>query len=261
MAVAKKTEIQRIITDAVEELKRLRKVNEKEFRDVPPVLWFGDIGSPKPKVLVISANPSRPDQPVGNPRIPSATGWNLEKVDIDRLENDYNRYFFNNPATKWFGANPADKSKKEDRQGRIEDFLNGMDASFYGDFAYQAIHIDILPFSTETSFTQIDSEIMAIDGVPQWINTHVQELIRLIEPKLIIINGTSNFNYFNLCVNVGAQPYRAIQCDKTSIWHANPQPDMPPIIGISMNMGSYCFNRREELVNLGKEVKKQLKFK
>lgn len=256
----KKAEIHRIICEAVGELKRLRREYGKEFRDVPPVLWFGDIESSKPKVLVISANPSRPDQPVGNPRIPSATGWNLKKVKIARLVNDYNRYFFNNPATKWFGVNPADKGKKEDRQGRIEDFLNGIDASFYGDFTYQAIHIDILPFSTETSFTQIDSEIMATNGVPQWINTHVQEMIRLIGPKLIIINGTSNFNYFNLCVNVGAQPYQAIQCGKTSIWQANLQPNMPPIIGISMNMGSYCFNRREELVKLGKEVKKQFKL-
>jgi hypothetical protein len=43
-----------------------------------------------------------------------------------------------------------------------------------------------------------------------------------------------------------------------TIWESS---NTPKIIATSLNMGSYCFNRREELVNLGKEVKKQSKLK
>jgi hypothetical protein len=256
----KKTEIQRIITDAVEELKRLQKAWKEEFRDVPPVLWFGDIESTKPKVLVISANPSRPDQPAGNPRIPSSIGWNINKVDISKLEDDYNRYFFNNPATQWFGKNNV-----QEGQGRIEDFLNGMDASFYGTKKYQAIHIDLIPFSTTTTFTQIDNQIMAIDGLPEWVDKHVKELIALIDPKVIIINGNSNFDFFNLCVNLGAQPYKAIVLplnkgkeDATvTIWESS---STPKIIATSLNMGSYCMHSWQTIMHLGEQVYKHLKF-
>ena len=190
----KKAEIHRIICEAVEELKRLRTIWKEEFRDVPPVLWFGDIESSKPKVLVISANPNRPDQPESKPRIPYSNDWKKGGRDIAKLEEDYNRYFFNNPSTKWFGKNNV-----QEGQGRIEDFLNGMDASFYGTKKYQAIHIDLIPFSTTTTFTQIDNQIMAINGLPEWVDKHVKKLVALIDPKVIIINGNSNFDFFNLC--------------------------------------------------------------
>ena len=109
--------IERIISESVEELKRLRTIWKEEFRDVPPVLWFGDIESSKPKVLVISANPNRPDQPESNPRIPYSNEWKKGGRDLAKLEEDYNRYFFNNPSTKWFGKNNV-----QEGQGRIEDF-------------------------------------------------------------------------------------------------------------------------------------------
>lgn len=253
-------EVKRIISEAVEELKRLRKIWPEEFRDVPPVLWFGDIESSKPKVLVISANPNRPDQPAGNPRIPSAKGWDLKKVNIADLENDYNRYFFNNPYTNWFGKNNV-----QEGQGRIEDFLNGMDASFYGTKKYQAIHIDLIPFSTTTTFTQIDNQIMAIDGLPEWVDKHVKELVALIDPKVIIINGNSNFDFFNLCVNIGAQPYKAIVLPlnkgmkeaTVTIWESS---STPKIIATSLNMGSYCMHSWQTIMHLGEQIYKHLKF-
>lgn len=253
-------EVKRIISEAVEELKRLRKIWPEEFRDVPPVLWFGDIESPNPKVLVISANPNRPDQPESNPRIPSAKGWDLKKVNIADLENDYNRYFFNNPYTNWFGKNNV-----QEGQGRIEDFLNGMDASFYGTKKYQAIHIDLIPFSTTTTFTQIDNQIMAIDGLPEWVDKHVKELVALIDPKVIIINGNSNFDFFNLCVNIGAQPYKAIVLPlnkgmkeaTVTIWESS---STPKIIATSLNMGSYCMHSWQTIMHLGEQIYKHLKF-
>ena len=61
-------------------------------------------------------------------------------------------------AGTWFGKEYK-KTNKE--QGRIEDFLNGLDASFYDktnkeEYTYQAIHIDILPFATTESFSHIN---------------------------------------------------------------------------------------------------------
>ena len=256
----KKIDIQRIISEAVEELKRLRKIWPEEFRDVPPVLWFGDIESPKPKVLVISANPNRPDQPESNPRIPYSNKWKKGGRDIAKLEEDYNRYFFNNPYTNWFGKNNV-----QEGQGRIEDFLNGMDASFYGTKKYQAIHIDLIPFSTTTTFTQIDNQIMAIDGLPEWVDKHVKELVALIDPKVIIINGNSNFDFFNLCVNIGAQPYKAIVLPlnkgmkeaTVTIWESS---STPKIIATSLNMGSYCMHSWQTIMHLGEQVYKHLNF-
>ena len=174
---------------------------------------------------------------------------------------DYNNYFVNNPSKKWFGGDMSHT------QGRIEDFLNGLGASFYGGNNYvQAIHIDLLPFSTESTFTTIDSQIMAIEGVPQWINQHLHKMIELIKPNLIIINGSSNFAYFNQCIDMNAQPYTAsfnpvelaYKEKSITIWYANQTDNVPPIIATSVNMGSFCFHSKDTLRKLGEAVKKRL---
>ena len=249
----------KLVNESIRELKHLRNVKKQVFRDVPPVLWFGNITTLKSKVLVLSANPSRPDQPVGKARIPSADKWNKEIVTTDDLIRDYNNYFQNdNRAINWFGDKPME-GRNDDQQGRIEDFLNGMGASFYDDNNYQpAIHIDLLPFSTEKPFTHVIDEILSIDGVPEWIDAHVRSLIRIIKPNIVIINGISNFNCFNLCVNVGAQPYTPYSYGNTTIWRSAKQDNFPTIIGVSMNMGSSCRKKRKELIDLGKYVKKLL---
>lgn len=254
------TNLKVLILDIIEELKRLRGLWKDEFRDVPPVLWFGDIHN-NPQVLVVSANPSRPDKPNSNPRIPYCKKWNIDQPDVEELMKDYNNYFVNNPSKKWFGGDMSHT------QGRIEDFLNGLGASFYGGKNYiQAIHIDLLPFSTESTFTAIDSQIMAIEGVPQWINQHLHKMIELIKPKLIIINGSSNFAYFNQCIDMNAQPYTAsfnpvelAHKEKSiTIWYANKTDNVPPIIATSVNMGSFCFHSKDTLRKLGEAVKKRL---
>lgn len=245
-----------IIHDAICKLEELQG-NENignEFRDIPPVLWFGNIDSDTPKMLVVSTNPNRPDLPEDNPRIPYCKEWVKKERDIEALAKDYNNYFFNNPSTNWFGKDPKNE-KEEVQQGRIEDFLNGLDASFYGEANYQAIHIDLLPFSTKTTFTKIDTKIMAIKGLSQWINKHLQEMIDIIKPEAIIVNGSTNFDYFNLCINLGAQPYQAYKFNKSTIWISTRQPNIPPIIGISTNMGSYCLYKRHELLEMGRQVK------
>ena len=247
-----------LINASIVEWERLHELCPDEFRNVPPVLWFGDMLSSKPKVLVISANPSRPDMPKGNPRIPSAKKWNSKEVNINRLIEDYNTYFSHpNRATNWFGSNP-DISKSINQQGRIEDFLNGLDASFYGNKKYQAIHIDLLPFSTKHSFIHIVDSLMKLDGITTWIDTHIRELVKMIQPKWIIINGNTNFRYFNLCVNVGAQPYSVYEHNGTTIWQAAQYPNIPSIIGLSTNMGSRCRKKWYELQGIGEYIRKNI---
>ena len=262
------TNLTTLILDTIDELKSLQVIWKDEFRDVPPVLWFGNLNEKqtplKGRVLVISANPSRPEQPKNNPRIPYSEKWNTELVKVEELMKDYNNYFVNNPYKQWFGGNSSNS------KGRIEDFLNGLGASFYQsiykEMSYQAIHIDLLPFSTESTFTTIDNQIMAIGGVPQWINQHLRKMIELINPKLIIINGSSNFTYFNQCIDLNTQPYTAsynpvelAPNEKSiTIWYANKVENVPPIIATSVNMGSFCFHSKDTLRKLGEEVKKRL---
>lgn len=252
-----------IIIESIEKIDSLLEQHEALFPNVPPVSWFGDMSSEKPKVVVISANPNKPDKPDNNPRIPYSTEWKKGGRDSTQLEHDYNNYFFHNPFTNWFGLNPSNESLYSHSQGRIEDFLNGLDASFYGCKTYQAIHIDLLPFSTKQSFVNVDSQLMAIEGLPKWIDDHIKEMIELIQPELIIINGISNFNFFNQCVNLYAQPYTAHLCNisegnkhlEVTIWEAHKSDHFPPIIATSTNMGSYCLYTPETLNTLGCYVK------
>lgn len=255
-----------IIEDVLRMQKHLLSLPEGKdlFRDdVPPVVWFGDINSAKPKILVISANPNNIDKPKENPRIPSSHNWDINKADVKKLEEDYNNYFRNNPDTGWFG-------KVKGTQGRIEDFLNGLDASFYdGEYKYQGIHIDLLPFTTHKSFTKIANQIMAIPGLPEWIDQHVKEMIALIQPELVVVNGDTNFKYFNQCVGLGLQPYHVTihtfsmfkDSKNIIVWDARTSDNAHyPVIATSINMGSFCTRSWEVLYELGKRIKEQFKL-
>lgn len=245
-----------IITDAISKWGTLRSIKENKITEIPPVLWFGDMRSDKDKIIVISANPNKPHLPARKPRIPCYKNWNKgsDIPSADLLEKEYNEYFRTdlgrNPATNWFGL----KDKKTG-QGRIEQFLNGLDASFYqsNKYKYQSIHIDLLPFATYLHFAKIaDLLLEKNDGLSTWINKHIHDMIELINPKLIIVNGKTNFYYFNLCVNIGAQPYTQHRYWKNTIWISN---SSPKVIATSFNMGSSCRLSCTELIDLGISVK------
>ena len=246
-----------IIEDSIKKLNELLISSESSelFKNVPPVCWFGNIDTDKSTVMVISANPSKPEEPRSNPRIPSAKYW-PNSYSVENLINDYNGYFNHvNCATRWFGKSPS-ITRETNSQGRIEDFLNGLEASFYGGMKYNAIHIDLLPFSTKKSFVKVSDKIMQIDGIPEWINEHIRKMIELINPKLIIVNGATNFVYFNLCVNMDAQPYSAININNTKVWKSSNSCRIP-IFGISMNMGSRCTKTHNYLREIGSEIGKK----
>ena len=258
--MSKKTKT--LIKDTIEESEQLISLYSTHetqyiFKEIPPVLWFGDLKSAKEKILVISANPNKPDMPEDNPRIPYSTEWKKGGRDVTKLEKEYNEYFrtdlWRNPATNWFG-----QKDKDTGQGRIEQFLNGLDASFYENekYKYQAIHIDLLPFATTKHFTKIADQLLEKnDWLSSWINKHIHDMIELIHPKLIIVNGKTNFYYFNLCVNIGAQPYTLHHYGKNMIWISN---SSPKIIATSFNMGSSCRLQSSDLVNIGKNINSKI---
>ena len=255
-------QIEYLISESVRELELLRHNKHEEFQQVPPVLWFGDITSNKEKILVISANPNKPEEPQKAPRLPYCKNWKNGERDVSELAKQFNEYFAidRNPFTAWFGANP--NTWTDVSQGHIEGFLSGLDASFYGGNKYQAIHIDLLPFSTKPHFAEIADKIMGISGLPEWINRHLHQLIELIQPKLIIVNGGTNFHYFNLLINLDAQPYGIYKLyDGCTLWKAADNPNRPPIIGLSLNMGSRCCLKWWELQALGKETVEKTNIK
>lgn len=209
-----------------EELKNL----SSEFKKVPPVLWFGNLNSTKEKIVVISANPNNPQK-------------YLNSANIE----EYNAYFSNKHNMRWFGG--------------IEAFINGFNASFFEQKCdYQAIHIDLLPFATENHFKKIADDLMAIEELPEWIDKHIRELINLIKPKLIIINGKTNFKYFNQCVNLRAQPYKVSNYSvenksEITIW----QSCNIPLIATSVNLGNNIYSY-EELKTVAIKLKNDFKF-
>ena len=241
-----------------------------EFKKVPPVLWFGDLNSEKPKVVVISANPHNPERCICKEQV-----WDENNPNIPQLIEDYNNYFKqgNNPATNWFGQNSNEH--KAENQARIEDFLNGLGASFYDKndeekYRYQAIHIDLLPLATTTDFSKIAKNLMEIKVLQKFINDHIRELIQLINPKLVIVNGVTNKKYFEECLGIypiihkNPEMYESFTVNNKKkynlrIWDFDNIKDSK-VIAISRNMGTSCRVNKESLYSIGEQERKRLKL-
>src|SRR6266849_5303409 len=119
----------------------------------PPVLWFGNATSSKPKVLTIGANPSRREfladssaqamekvRQSGNQsllsylepshhrfRLLSGSERLMDILGSEKLQGQiltaYNGYFTRNPYKTWFGHNRDDSYN-------VEGFLRGFGASY-----------------------------------------------------------------------------------------------------------------------------------
>ena len=234
----------------------LKGILPGKFKNVPPVVWFGDVEDERDRVLVISANPHNPEK-----CIESAKYWNDEEINKDyssyagEVIRDYNNYFCGVYSKKWFNS--------------IEAFLNGLDASFKKNEdqkvqktkkekkTYQAIHIDLLPFATVSPFKTIANKLMEIDGLPEFINEHIKDLIDILRPKLVIVNGDTNFEYFNLCVNIGSQPNKIIYNGKGGkIWKSCYKiKERYNVISTSFNMG-HRYLSDITLTNIAKSINK-----
>ncbi|GEM_PF-1705790 len=172
---------------------------------VPPIVWFGNAASAKNKVITIGVNPSRKE-------FCDKHGNLLEKSRIvlsnnaKDLEQSFNDYFNVNPYANWFG-----------RDGKIEGFLNGMRASYYdGKADYQAIHIDLFPFATNPTFTRINGDFVQKDLFSsKWTKEFVMNLIEAIEPRVIIVFGSTNIKYFQEAVAKAEHASQYLWTDKS----------------------------------------------
>ena len=157
--------------------------------NVPPILWFGNMNSDKQKIVTIGANPS-------DREFCSKTGTIYNRFvystpyNAINLEKAYNEYFQHNPYRGWFGAPSG---------GRVEAFLNGLDASYYdnSDFTYQAIHIDFFPFATNKKFKDIQGIVETSLFQTGWAEQSVKELLNYIKPEKIVVFGQLN----NMCLD------------------------------------------------------------
>lgn len=275
-AIEKRKEFQKKLEEKYK-VKNFKYCNSKkqaekeylEFKKVPPVLWFGDLNAEKPKVVVISANPHNPERCICKEQV-----WDENNPNIPQLIEDYNNYFKtdkNSPATNWFGQNSNEH--KAENQARIEDFLNGLGASFYDKdnkekYPYQAIHIDLLPLATTTDFSKIAKDLMDIAGLKDFIKRHIEELLKLIKPELVIINGITNKKYFEECLKLNAHrepnTYESFTVNNKNkynrrIWNLENIGDSK-VIAISINMGTSCRVNKESLYLIGEQERKRLKL-
>lgn len=178
----------------------------------PPVVWFGELFSPnsgfaktdftekrsdKEIILTVGANPSwrefhdkqggRTLLTGSKQRLPLLpTPYPVSGLMISQLVDimkGFNDYFKINPFVSWFG-----------RASRVEAFLNGMGASYYGGYKYQAIHIDLFPFSTCKNYTSIVPIVNNVLMKSGWAPAIFRDIVNFIKPARIVVFGKSNYD-------------------------------------------------------------------
>jgi hypothetical protein len=268
-----------LLIEATKKLLWLRQQDgwAKELpRRCPPILWFGDAGSPKRKVLTIGANPSRweyldrscrraldrfkesgeesllcyLDKP--RFRVLDASSESLGRVAEDpglraEIMQGYNNYFLENPYRRWFG--------REDGYN-VEGFLRGLGASFYTaeTIPYQAIHIDLLPFATLSDFTKLEQ--MAADELfsSGWARQTVASLARLFQPPIIIVFGKTNARYLAKHVDESVSRLPWTGYSRASYQIGGAEELGAKIIGLSVNLGNPIGFSSADLRNFGTHV-------
>lgn len=245
----------------------------------PPVLWFGDATSSKPKILTIGANPSRKEflsdsssramdkvrragdesllsylePPKHRFRILSMsealadilTSENLQREIID----SYNGYFRRNPYKKWFGHNRDDSYN-------VEGFLRGFGASYYDWEAvpHQAIHIDLFPFATLDDFARLKEMAQRVFFADGWARSLVGRLIEFLSPTTLIIFGRTNCEYFGQYVDesVSVAPWRPFGSGRFFV--ARSQRFDVIVVGLSTNLGNPVRFSASDLCAYGSHV-------
>jgi len=217
-----------LLTEATRKLMALSAIPdwEHELLDkAPPVLWFGDANSEKPKILSFGANPSRweflDERGIKKAELqkheyesrylkPGQRRFvHLEDLqhwgDLlrdeplrQRILDSFNNYFKSGNAYRWFGAN------KEDSYN-AEGLLRGMEASYFDiDSRYRAMHIDLFPFTTIRDFGSIRTiaERDVLNGF--WARNLVNEIMSLLRPEKLLLFGAGNLHYFCNYFEAGA---------------------------------------------------------
>ena len=229
----------------------------------PPVLWFGNATSAKPKVLTLGANPSREEflsdssaraiekvRQSGDQSLLSyleppnhrfrvlfrsetlADILNSEKLQ-GQILTSYNAYFTRNPYKTWFGHN-------RDNSYKVEGFLRGFGASYYECSAVpqQAIHIDLFPFATLDDFVRIKEMAHAAFFADGWAQRLVGGLVEFLSPTVLILFGRTNCKHFGLYVDrsVSSNPWHSFSAGKYFVGRSK-RFDVP-VVGLSTNLGN-----------------------
>ncbi len=227
----------------------------------PPVLWFGNTGSPKSKVVTVGANPSRQeflrdDAPTAAMKVRQTCdhsllsylepphnrfrvlmpGESLEDIHTssslrEEIIASYNNYFHQEPYEGWFGHNRENSYK-------VEGFLRGLGASYYGSAPIQAIHIDLFPFATLSDFGRIVSMASANLFTDGWAQRLVYQLVANLRPNALAVFGRTNARYFRQFIDpAGEKPiWRPFGLGKYHVAHSERLG--VPVVGLSTNLGN-----------------------
>lgn len=248
----------------------------------PPILWFGNACTAKPRVLTVGANPSRREylhdpsrtasqkvQQTGNDSLfryrqsPDNRVRLLNKGEMltDILTNQtlqadiiagYNTYFSRNPYA-WFGHSKSDSYN-------VEGFLRGFGASYFDqvDTAFQAIHIDLFPFATLKDFNALQNVANKDLFSNGWAQRIVMSLIRLLEPTALIIFGRTNFHYFATHMDRSLTKFSWCRdgsrqyCSGTGVLLTR------PVIGLSTNLGNPKGFTKSSLYQYGEYIRQRI---
>ena len=228
----------------------------------PPVLWFGNSKSEKPKILTVGANPSRWEflnrSGIINWSLPLIKSFYETKyltkkrfyhlsqyngysdiLNFQQLRNDitdsYNNYFAKNPYN-WFGTN-------KDGSYNAEGLLRGMNASYFdtNPKKYIVCHIDIFPFATISDFNKIQPITQRDILSNSWAKSIVDELLSFFNPEFIIVFGRTNFNYFCNYFNIvpgDGKKWKATFPNLGNAEYWTTQYGRFKVIGLSVNLGN-----------------------
>lgn len=228
----------------------------------PPILWFGDAQSQKPKLLTLAANPSRQEylrdsskdafykvQQTNDDSLlsylePPSNRFRL-LAGNEKLENiltqqelrteiiaSYNNYFERNPY-RWFGLRKAEAYN-------VEGFLRGLDASFYhGQQAqFTGVHIDLFPFATVRDFGTIQQAADRDLFASGWAKRLIIALVELLQPEAIVVFGRTNFFYFANYVDQALHQAVWQRYNGASFTIGTTKAFDIPVIGLSTNLGN-----------------------
>ena len=227
----------------------------------PPVLWFGNATSSKPKVLTIGANPSRREflsdssaqamekvRQSGNQsllsylepphhrfRLLSGSERLVDILGSEKLQGEiltgYHGYFTRNPYKTWFGHNRDDSYN-------VEGFLRGFGASYFDAVPQQAIHIDLFPFATLDDFLAIKEMAKTAFFADGWAQRLVGGLIEFLSPTVLVVFGRTNCKYFDLYIDrpESSRPWQPFASGQYFVGRSK-RFDVP-VVGLSTNLGN-----------------------
>lgn len=273
-----------LLIDATGKLIALRQSSDwaRELPErCPPVIWFGDATSPKPKILTLGANPSRQEflsdnAPTASMKVHQAGDHSLlaylepphnrfrllrsdeRLADVlasaslrEEIIASYNNYFKREPYQGWFGHD-------RDTSYKVEGFLRGLSASYYGAAARQAIHIDLFPFATLSNFGRIKAIAVASLFADGWAQRFVTRLAACLRPDAVVVFGGSNFRHFRESI-AGVHGKPTWQVYKSGKYFLTTwEPLGIPVVGLTTNLGNPRGFNATELRDFGARVQDRL---